>query len=113
MLYPLGNSIFLLCADLINEAFLRQSAFSEVDRYCSPARQAVMMKLIARFIDLSLEAIEHQVDIESITNLPLLRRLRRMNEDLGEDDMEQFNVLWVDMENAFSKLMKQRMSDVS
>ncbi|MGK7909348.1 MAG: V-type ATP synthase subunit A [Synechococcus sp.] len=110
---PTRQQHILLCADLINEAFLRQSAFSQVDRYCSPERQAAMMKLITRFIDLSLEAIEQQVDIESITNLPLLRRLRRMNEDLGEDDMEQFNVLRADMENAFGKLMKQRTSDAS
>ncbi len=48
---PPRQQHILLCAELINEAFLRQSAFSEVDRYCSPARQAVMMQLIIRFFD--------------------------------------------------------------
>ena len=43
----------LLCAELINEAFLRQSAFSETDRFCPPGKQIAMMQLIARFIDLS------------------------------------------------------------
>jgi V/A-type H+-transporting ATPase subunit A len=97
----------LLCADLINEAFLRQSAFSETDRYCSPNRQVVMMRLISRFIELSQQAIERQVDIENITSLPILRRLRRMNEDIGEDDMDKFETLRKEMENIFAKLVSE------
>ncbi len=34
---PVRQQLTLLCADLVNEAFLRQSAFSEIDRVCSPA----------------------------------------------------------------------------
>ena len=48
----------LLCAELINEAFLRQSAFSEVDRFCSAERQIAMMQMISRFIELSENAID-------------------------------------------------------
>ena len=61
----------------------------------------------------NLEAIEKKVNIENIINLPLLRRIRRMNEDIGEDDMKQFEELRVEMEKEFSKLMKQEFSDVS
>ena len=71
------------------------------------------MQLITRFIELSLEAIEKKIDIERITNLPLLRSMRRMNEDIGEDDLKKFDLLRVEMENEFSKLMKQEFSDVS
>jgi vacuolar-type H+-ATPase catalytic subunit A/Vma1 len=48
----------LLCADLVNESFLRQSAYSDTDRYCSPARQTAMMRLIARFIELAEDALD-------------------------------------------------------
>ena len=104
---PPRQQHILLCAELINEAFLRQSAFSEVDRYCSPARQALMMQLISRFIDLSAQAIEQNVAIESINNLPILRRLRRMNEDIGEDALDRFETLRLDTENAIAKLIKE------
>ena len=40
------QQLTLLCADLVNEAFLRQSAFSKVDRFCSPARQVAMMRVL-------------------------------------------------------------------
>ncbi|WP_455200576.1 V-type ATP synthase subunit A [Kaarinaea lacus] len=110
---PPRQQHILLCAELINDAFLRQSAYSEVDRYCSPGRQAAMMNLLTRFIELSQQAIDQKVDIELINTMPLLRRLRRMNEDISEEEMEQFDVLRTDMENAFSTLAKQDLSNVS
>lgn len=97
----------LLSADLINEAFLRQSAFSKTDRYCSPRRQVAMMRLISHFIDLSKQAIEQQVNIEDISSLPILRRLRRMNEDISEEQMEEFDALRKEIETIFAKLVSK------
>ncbi len=108
---PPRQQHILLCAELINDGFLRQSAFSDIDRYCSPRRQARMMQLLTRFIELSEQAIGQKVAFELISTLPILRRLRRMNEDIGEQDMEQFEVLRSDMENAFSALTKQGAAD--
>ena len=113
---PPRQQHILLCAELINDAFLRQSAFSEVDRYCSPARQAIMMQLLARFIRLSEKAIEQGVDIELINNLPLLRKLRRMSEDISEEELERYDALRAEQEEAFAALMpsgmEKELSDV-
>ena len=40
---PPEQQVKLLCADLFNEGFLRQSSFSTMDRYCSPERQVAML----------------------------------------------------------------------
>ena len=103
----------LLCADIINDAFLRQSAFSPSDRYCSPQRQAAMMQLIDRFIDLSQQAVDHEVAMDAIYAMPLLRRLRRMNEDIGEDQKELLGVLLRDLEAAFTQLQAKAASHAS
>ena len=108
---PPRQQHILLCAELINDGFLRQSAYSDIDRYCSPKRQARMMQLLTRFIELSEQAIEQKVAVELISTLPILRRLRRMNEDIGEQDMERFETLRTDMENAFSSLQRQGSAD--
>jgi V/A-type H+-transporting ATPase subunit A len=104
---PPRQQHILLCAELINDAFLRQSAFSETDRFCSPARQAAMMQLLSRFIDTSRQALEQGVAIEHINNLPLLRKLRRMSEDIGEDELEQFDALRTELTNAFAALAEK------
>lgn len=96
----------LLCAELINEAFLRQSAFSEVDRYCSAERQIEMMQMINRFIRLSRNAIELNHSVESISALPVMRKLRRMGEEIGEDDLEHFDDLREELDQAFEQLTR-------
>jgi len=102
----------LLCAELINEAFLRQSAFSEVDRYCSAERQIAMMQMISRFIELSQNAIELDISVETITALPIMRRLMRMGEEIGEDDLDRFDGLRTELDAVFSGLLDGSRQEV-
>ena len=91
----------LLCADLINEAFLRQSAFSVNDRYASAAKQAAMMQLIDRFIGLSADAVAAGASVEDIGAMPVMRQLRRMGEEISSDDPEKFDEIGKSLESAF------------
>ena len=98
----------LLCAELINEAFLRQSAFSETDRFCPLGKQIAMMQVITRFIDLSAAAVAQGIPVEAINALPLMRRIRRMGEDIDEDEqLEQFDELRRDLDAAFTRLTRE------
>jgi V/A-type H+-transporting ATPase subunit A len=101
----------LLCAELINEAFLRQSAFSETDHFCSAARQIAMMKLINRFIDLTEAAVAQQVEVADIHELPVMRRLRRMGEEIGEDRLEDYEELRQTLEAGFTQLGRKAAAD--
>ena len=103
---PPGQQHVLMCAELINESFLRQSAFSEVDRYCSAERQSVMMKTITRFIESSKTAVDAGISTETISNLPIMRRLMRMGEEIGEADLDKFEDLHVELDTAFAMLMQ-------
>jgi V/A-type H+-transporting ATPase subunit A len=103
----------LLCAGLINEAFLRQSAFSEVDRFCSAERQIAMMQVINRFIRLSEDAINAAVSIDVISSLPVMRNIMRMGEELGEDELERYEDLAKELESAFTELMRQSRQETA
>jgi len=102
---PPRQQLTLLCADLVGEAFLRQSAFSEVDRVCSPARQAAMMKLLARFITLAEAALAHGATPEALAALPVLRPLQRMGEDIGDHQLPLFDQLAARLEREFAPLL--------
>jgi V/A-type H+-transporting ATPase subunit A len=101
---PARQQLTLLCAELVNEAFLRQSAFSEIDRVCSPARQAAMMKLLGRFIDLAEAALSAGAAPERFAALPCLRALQRMGEDIGDDQLPRFAELEARLEREFAPL---------
>jgi V/A-type H+-transporting ATPase subunit A len=101
----------LLCAELINEAFLRQSAYSEIDRYCSAARQLAMMRTLNHFIALSEAAVAQRVGVAAISQLPVIRDLRRMGEDIGDDRLEQFEELQRRLDAAITELTRRSAAD--
>ena len=103
---PPAQQLTLLCAELVNEAFLRQSAFSEVDRYCSPQRQTAMLKLILRFVALAEAALDNAIPPQRIAELDVLRRLQRMGEEIGESDLAKFADLGESVEAAMASLRK-------
>jgi len=106
---PARQRLTLANAELVNEAFLRQSAFSEFDRYCGPERQASMARLLARFIERTERALGDGATPEAIAAMPLLRRLARMGEEIDESDAasmrERFAQLEAQLEAAFDELI--------
>jgi V/A-type H+-transporting ATPase subunit A len=101
---PLRQRVTLLCADIVNEAFLRQSAFSEIDRVCAPARQAAMMRLIGRFIDLAEAAVATGIDPERMSRMACVRSLQRMGEEISDSELTRFGHLEAAMDDEFARL---------
>jgi V/A-type H+-transporting ATPase subunit A len=102
---PARQRLTLMCAELVNDAFLRQSAFSEIDHYCGPERQAAMLRLLVHFIELAESAAAVGVAPEQIAALDVMRPLARMGEDIGEGQLEQLAELERRVALAFSTLV--------
>jgi V/A-type H+-transporting ATPase subunit A len=101
---PLRQQLTLFCAEVVNEAFLRQSALSPVDRVASPARQAAMMRLIGRYIDLADAAVSAGATLEALIALPCHRAMLRMGEEIGEQQIDRFAALAETVEREIGAL---------
>ncbi|GAB0057320.1 V/A-type H+/Na+-transporting ATPase subunit A [Candidatus Magnetaquicoccaceae bacterium FCR-1] len=101
---PPAQRLTLLCAELVNEGFLRQSAFAPKDRYASPRRQIRMMGLLIRFMERAEAAVSAGVAVERIAGLSVTRRLQRMGEEIGEEEFERFDALDGLLEADFATL---------
>jgi V/A-type H+/Na+-transporting ATPase subunit A len=97
---PPEQQLALLLADLVNEALLRQSSFSLADRYCSPARQSAMLRLVVRLLDLAEQAVARGVAPQDLATLPVLQHVRRLGEEHGEDDLPGIEQLAKDVERS-------------
>ena len=102
---PERQRLTLICAQLVNQAFLRQSAFSPIDRYATPARQAVMMRLIGRFLEGATELLDAGVPPEKIAATRVFRGLLRMGEEIPEGDWERFSDLERELTRSVRELM--------
>jgi V/A-type H+-transporting ATPase subunit A len=101
---PPSQQLTLLCAEVVNDGFLYQSSFSPIDRYCSPVRQAAMLRLLMHFIDTATTAVERGVAVDDIAALPVLRQLRRLGEELPEDDLDLAKQMRARIGEAFQEL---------
>ncbi len=110
---PPRQRLVLLCAQLINEGFLRQSAFSENDRYATPERQAVMMRLIGAFIEGTERLLDAGIPPEAIAEEPIFRRLTRMGEEIPEGDWDVFAGLDRELAATVRRLIEGARADTA
>lgn len=102
---PPSQQLSLLCAELINDGFLRQSSFSQTDASCSPERQAAMMDCLFHFFDLAEKALQQGLAIEAIEELDMLRTLRRMGEEFSDEQLTELHQFQKQMDGVFNNLM--------
>ena len=104
---PPKQQLTLLCANLVNEGLLRQSAFSTVDRYCSPARQTALLRAVLHFIDRAERALDDGVALENVAAMAVLRRLQRASEDIPENRIDRFQSVMSSIDDEFDALAKR------
>ncbi|HXZ23832.1 MAG TPA: V-type ATP synthase subunit A [Methanomassiliicoccales archaeon] len=99
---PEEQKLTLEVARMIREIVLQQNAYHAVDTYCPMNRQYAVMKTIKRFGDLSKKAVEREVLVESIANMPLRTRLGKSKfEEKVDQELVDINN---EMEKAFETL---------
>ena len=90
-------------ARMIREDYLQQSAFDEVDRYCSLEKGYWMLKAILQFHEQSQKALEDDFSLDDIKELSAVNDIARMREIPVEDAMEQIKELIEDIKEGFPK----------
>jgi V/A-type H+-transporting ATPase subunit A len=105
---PAQQQLKLLCADLLNEGFLRQSSFSKVDRYCSPARQVAMLTVLLHFMDRAEAAVQAGTPPARLAEMKILRQLQRLGEEFGEADLKRLTLLPREIDYEFDVLQPVR-----
>jgi V/A-type H+-transporting ATPase subunit A len=97
---PEGDKLLLLIARMIREDFLQQSAYHEVDTYCTPTKAGLMLKTIMKFYELAQEMLNSGTGIESIRSSPMVYRISRMKDIPNEVFEQRVKELWSEMEQS-------------
>jgi V/A-type H+-transporting ATPase subunit A len=99
---PEEQKLTLEIARMIREIFLQQNAYHPVDTYSPLSRQYVYIKTIRRFGDLAGKAVDSEVPIELIVDLPVRNRLVKSKFEPNVDqELEEINK---EMEKQFEDL---------
>jgi V/A-type H+-transporting ATPase subunit A len=82
---PEEQKLTLEVARMVREIFLQQNAYHPVDTYSPLSRQYNYMKVIKNFSDLAQKAVESDISVETITNMPVRFRLQKAKLDTNVD----------------------------
>jgi V/A-type H+-transporting ATPase subunit A len=104
---PPQQQLALLVADLVNEGFLRQSSFSPVDRYCSPERQVAMLAILLHYAERAQAAVQAGFSPARLAEMPVVRRLQRLGEEFGENDLKRLHQLPREVDYEFDALQPE------
>ncbi|AEF96178.1 ATP synthase subunit A [Methanotorris igneus] len=75
---PDRERVILEVARMLREDFLQQDAFHEIDTYCPPMKQYLMLKTIMTFYNKALEAVSKGVDPADIMKVSVKGDIARM-----------------------------------
>ncbi|MFW6097057.1 MAG: V-type ATP synthase subunit A [Chloroflexota bacterium] len=94
----------LAVARVLREDFLQQSAFHDVDRYCSIEKSYWMLKTIMAFHGRTMKAIDAGVSLERISALSVVEELGRLKETPVERAVERAKTMLEKVHAGFDEL---------
>ncbi len=103
---PDDQRIVLVSAELVKNGFLQQNSFDEVDMYCVPKRQVRILELIMQFHERALDLIQLGAPLIKITSLPIVERLARLKNTVGNDELEKLELFEQELKAAFDEIQR-------
>lgn len=93
-------------AKSIREDYLHQDAFHDVDTYASLTKQCIMLKTILEAHDLANKAIEEDVEVDDILELPAREAISR-SKYIEESNLAKFDELAKQMASEIESLISE------
>ena len=104
---PDEQRLVLVTSEMIKSGFLQQSSFDEIDKYCAPEKQVLLLRCIMQFHKRAEAAIKAGAPLVRITSLPLRERLSRLKSTVPNDRPEDIRAVERELNAAFDDLERQ------
>jgi V/A-type H+-transporting ATPase subunit A len=91
-------------ASLIKDAVLQQSALDDVDSYCSPQKQYLLLDLVLDIHHRGIKLLGLGAPVQELISLPVLGRARRVKSVYRSDQIEEMKGFRREIETAFDTL---------
>ncbi|MBU0628239.1 MAG: V-type ATP synthase subunit A [Nanoarchaeota archaeon] len=102
---PEEDKLLLDTAKSLREDYLQQTAYHEVDTYCSIEKQHIMLKMILDFNDAALGAIDEGVKVSNIIKVPVKERIARMK--YVKDIEKESSLITAETKEQIKKLVSE------
>ncbi|HEY6283797.1 MAG TPA: V-type ATP synthase subunit A [Nitrososphaerales archaeon] len=101
---PDEEKLILDVARMIQIGFLQQNAYDDVDAYCSPQKQFIMMKMFVQFHQEALKAVRNGVSLTKIRGMQVIAPMLRAKFAIKGEDLGKLEGLSKQMLDEFSSI---------
>jgi V/A-type H+-transporting ATPase subunit A len=91
-------------AALIREGVLQQSAVDEVDSFCSPEKQMLLLSLMITIYHKGVDLLDLGVPVQQLSDLPILAKARRIKSQYRSAEIEQMREFKQEIKTAFDRI---------
>ena len=100
-----GQRVILEAAKMIKEDFLIQYAYHPVDSYCPPEKAYQMIKMIIRFYKRMQKAVDENIPLQKVLDLPVKTEISRMRLQPSEKFQQYATELSARVDHEFDNLV--------
>ena len=101
---PDEEKLILDVARMIQIGFLQQNAYDDVDAYCSPQKQFIMMKMFVQFHQEALKAVRNGVSLTKVRGMQVIAPMLRAKFAIKSEDLGKLEALSKQMLDEFSSI---------
>lgn len=103
---PDEQRLVLVTAEMVKNGFLQQSSFDEVDKYCVPEKELLILQTIMEFHRRAEEAIKAGVPLADIVALSARERISRLKGEVPNDRIDEIRAVMRELGTSFDDLSR-------
>ncbi len=92
-------------AALIREGVLQQSAVDDIDSFCSPQKQMLLLSLMLQIYHQGVKLLELGVPVQQLSGLPILAQARRLKSAVSSAQVEKLRNFEEEIRGVFNKIL--------
>ena len=108
---PDEEKLILDVARMIKEGFLQQSAFDDVDTYCSPEKQVKQLRLLVEFYREALAALRGGAVLEDIRAMPVITKIIRSKYEVPNNELGKLDDIHKEMMDSFKQMRRGKEAE--
>jgi V/A-type H+-transporting ATPase subunit A len=101
---PDEEKLILDVARMIQIGFLQQNAYDDIDAYCSPQKQFIMMKMFVQYHREALKALRNGVPLAKLRGMQVIAPMLRAKFAIKSEDLGKLEALSKQMFDEFSSI---------
>ena len=101
---PDEEKLILDVARMIQIGFLQQNAYDDIDAYCSPQKQFIMMKMFVQYHQEALKALRNGTPLARIRGMQVIAPMLRAKFAIKSDELDKLESLSRQMFDEFSSI---------